>query len=74
MWTVLVSPMKKSPPMRTKWPSPRITGAARDHGARARLDLAKHARPQPTGAHAIAETRLDAIEGQEKRCIGGGFG
>ena len=47
---------------------------ARYRGVRAHLDLAEHARAGPKKAHAFAEARLDAVEGQEKRCIGGGFG
>ena len=41
--------------------------AARYHGVRARLDLAEHAGVRPKEAHALAETRLDAIERQDKR-------
>ena len=48
--------------------------AACEGGVRAHLDLAEHARAWPKKAHAIAEARLDSVEGQGKRCIGRGFG
>ncbi len=48
--------------------------AARYRSVRAGLDLAKDARTGTQEAHAFAKTRLDAAEGQEKRCICEGLG